>query len=217
MLIRMPGVYRPQADTRLLATAMHGAAIPPGSRILDVCTGTGTLALEATRIPAAAVTAVDISRPALITAWLNSRVRGRPIELIHGDFRTALRGRHFDAIVCNPPYVPCPGGEPPRGAARSWDAGADGRSAIDSLCLLAPELLSSTGILLLVQSALCGVDDTLHQLRDSGLKAAVVARAEVPFGPVLNGRFGWLLERGLISPGQFREELVVIRADRPRK
>ncbi|MEV6072322.1 methyltransferase [Nocardia sp. NPDC052001] len=144
MMIRTPGAYRPQADTRLLTEAMSGAGIPSHSRVLDVCTGTGALAIAGARHRPASVTAVDISRRALAAARLNSRLRGLDIEFIHGDFRTALRGRRFDAVVANPPYVPCADGAPPRGAARSWDAGADGRTAVDSLCRLAPELLSDT-------------------------------------------------------------------------
>ncbi|MGW5112850.1 HemK2/MTQ2 family protein methyltransferase [Nocardia sp. NPDC004123] len=217
MLIRAPGVYRPQADTHLLIAAMTDAGIPPHGRILDVGTGTGILAIEAARIRAASVTAVDISRSALASAWMNSRLRGLEVELIHGDFGSVLCGRRFDVVVSNPPYVPCLGSGRPRGAARSWDAGADGRAAIDSLCRLAPELLSTTGMLLMVHSALCGVDSTLNRLRDAGLKAATVSRASVPFGPVLRQRAGWLVGRGLLRPGQSHEDLVVIRADRTRK
>ncbi|MET8428392.1 HemK2/MTQ2 family protein methyltransferase [Nocardia sp. NPDC004860] len=217
MLIRTPGVYRPQADTHLLITAMSAAGIPPHGRVLDVGTGTGVLAIEAARIKAASVTAVDISRAALASAWMNSRLRGLEVELIHGDFGSVLRGRRFDVVVSNPPYVPCLDSKRPRGAARSWDAGVDGRAAIDALCRLAPELLSTTGILLMVHSALCGVDSTLNRLREAELKAATIARASVPFGPVLRRRAGWMVDRGLLRPGQSHEELVVIRADRTRK
>ncbi|WP_245663084.1 HemK2/MTQ2 family protein methyltransferase [Nocardia inohanensis] len=213
----MPGVYRPQSDTRLLARALSEAGVPPGSRILDACTGTGAVAIAAARLPGASVAAVDISRSALASAWLNCRLRGLRVELLHGDFRSAVRGRKFDVLVSNPPYVPSGADGPPRGAARSWDAGIDGRAAIDSLCQLAPELLSSTGLMLMVQSSLSGVDRTLNQLRANGLKAATVARAIIPFGPVLRRRADWLTARGLTGPGQCEEELVVIRADRPRK
>ncbi|MGV9666707.1 HemK2/MTQ2 family protein methyltransferase [Nocardia niigatensis] len=216
MLIRAPGVYRPQADTRLLARVYADARIPPRRRVVDVCTGTGALAIAAARF-ARSVTAVDISRTALASAWLNCRLRGIDVELLHGDFRKVLRGRTFDVVVCNPPYVPCSSGRSPHGAARSWDAGADGRSAIDSLCGLAPELLSDTGTLLMVQSELSGVDSTLALLRSAGLKAAAVARATIPFGPVLRSRAAWLADTGRIQPGQHHEELVVIRADRPRQ
>ncbi|WP_067686877.1 HemK2/MTQ2 family protein methyltransferase [Nocardia jejuensis] len=217
MLIRTPGVYRPQADTRLLAEAMSGAGIAPRSRVLDVCTGTGALAIEAARNHGASVTAVDISRTAVASARLNSRLRGLDIEFVRGDFRTALRDRTFDVVISNPPYVPCRDDGPPRGTARSWDAGIDGRSAIDALCALTPEILSETGILLMVHSALCGVEATLSGLRGAGLKASVVSRATIPFGPVMSGRSAWLLDRGLIEAGQSYEELVVIRADRSRR
>ncbi|MBL1076874.1 methyltransferase [Nocardia sp. 2] len=216
MLICPPGVYRPQADTRLLTRALTEAKVARHSRVLDVCTGTGALALAAARAGAVSVTAVDISRGALFSAWVNSRLRRMDIALIHGDFRNVLLGRRFDIVLANPPYVPTGRSDVPRGADRSWDAGPDGRSAIDSLCRIAPELLSRTGFMLMVHSALCGVDDSLTRLRASGLKAAVVARAVIPFGPVLRSRAAWLTARGFIQPGQLDEELVVIRADRPR-
>ncbi|MEV6139584.1 HemK2/MTQ2 family protein methyltransferase [Nocardia sp. NPDC051990] len=215
MLIRPPGVYRPQADTRLLVDALNEADVPRHSRVLDICTGTGVLAIQSARARAASVTAVDISRSAVAAAWLNSRLRGLDIELILGDFRKVLHGRSFDVIVTNPPYVPTAVEGPPRGIARCWDAGHDGRSAIDALCRLAPQLLSNTGMLLMVHSAMCGTDTTLTRLRQVGLKTAVVARASIPFGPVLRRRADWLLARSLIHAGQQHEELVVIRADRP--
>jgi release factor glutamine methyltransferase len=71
-------------------------------------------------------------------------------------------------------------------------------------------------MLLIVHSALCGVDQTLGSLRDGGLKASVVARAVEPFGPVMRGREALLRQRGVLTQDQRDEELVVIRADRPR-
>ncbi|WP_246023591.1 HemK2/MTQ2 family protein methyltransferase [Nocardia yunnanensis] len=210
-------MYRPQADTRLLARAVAGAGIPASSHVLDVCTGTGALAIAAARLPVKAVTAVDISRTALASAWLNCRVRGIRPELVHGDFRSVLHGRTFDVIVSNPPYVPCPEDEKSTGAARCWNGGVDGRAPIDALCARVPDLLSVSGTFLMVHSTLCGVDETLDRLRTSGLKAATVARETIPFGPVMRDRASWLAARGLIRPRQTYEELVVIRADRPRK
>ena len=46
-VVRLPRVYRPQADTRLLATALADAVLPRGGRVLDLCTGSGTLAVTA--------------------------------------------------------------------------------------------------------------------------------------------------------------------------
>ena len=71
------------------------------------------------------------------------------------------------------------------------------------------------GILLLVHSALCGAATTVARLRDQGLAARVVRRAEIPWGPVLSARRSWLSRQGLAPESATREELVVIRAERP--
>ncbi|MFD0360719.1 hypothetical protein ACFQZZ_04565 [Nocardia sp. GCM10030253] len=85
---------------------------------------------------------------------------------------------------------------------------------LDVLCRMMPRMLDSHGIGLIVHSALCGPEATLSQLREGGLKAAVMAREKVAFGPVMRERVNWLESAGLIEPGQRHEELVVIRADR---
>ncbi|MFI5720249.1 HemK2/MTQ2 family protein methyltransferase [Nocardia sp. NPDC051750] len=216
MLVRAPGVYRPQPDTWLLARAMTEAALPAGTRVLDACTGTGALAIHAARSGAASVTAVDLSRAAVAAAWLNSRLCGVRLELLCGDITRVVDGRTFDVIVANPPYVPSAGPVPGGRAARAWDAGRHGRSVLDPLCVMMPRLLATGGTALIVHSTLSGTATSLAQLRDGGLKATIVARTMIPFGPVLTRRIGWLRDRGLIRPGQRHEELVVIRADRTR-
>lgn len=216
MLVRAPGVYRPQPDTWLLARAMTEAALPDGARVLDACTGTGALAIHAARTGAAAVTAVDLSRAAVTSAWLNSRLHGVRLELLCGDVTEVVSGRTFDVIVANPPYVPSEEPRPTGRAARAWDAGRHGRSLLDPLCAMMPRLLTTGGTALMVHSALSGTATSLRQLRSGGLKATVVARTMIPFGPVLARRSSWLRDHGLIRPGQQHEELVVIRADRTR-
>jgi release factor glutamine methyltransferase len=68
--------------------------------------------------------------------------------------------------------------------------------------------------MLLVQSALAGVEKSVNSLRSSGLDAEVIASQCVPFGPVLSARAGWLEATGMIQRGCRTEELVVIRADK---
>ncbi|WP_309501140.1 hypothetical protein [Saccharopolyspora gloriosae] len=48
----------------------------------------------------------------------------------------------------------------------------------------------------------------------AGLNVSIAARRTQPFGPVLRQRAAYLEARGMIEPGQRREELVVIRGDR---
>lgn len=218
MLLRIPGVYEPQGDTFLLREVLRRTTLPPGTQALDACTGSGLLALAVARLGADRVLAVDSSPLAVATAKLNARLAGLPVHVRLGDFLTCAAGHRFDLVTANPPYVPCP----PRtrhpgsglGPARAWRAGHDGRRQVDRLCAAAPDLLTASGVLLLVHSALCGVERTLRDLRRRGLTASVEDRRRQPFGPVLQAHAPWLEERGLIAPGQREEELVVIRAAR---
>ncbi|WP_037306194.1 HemK2/MTQ2 family protein methyltransferase [Amycolatopsis orientalis] len=212
-LLRPPGVYRPQDDTWLLASALRASGMPDGARVLDLCTGTGALALTAAAGGAGAVTAVDISRRALAAVWANARLRRLLVRPVRGGLAEAARGGPFDVVLANPPYVPCP--VPATGAARAWDAGPDGRIVLSPVCSEAPSLVAPGGYLLLVQSAVSGVGESLDQLRAAGMTAAVVASRFIPFGPVMRERAEFLAAAGLITAGQRHEELVVIRADRP--
>jgi release factor glutamine methyltransferase len=214
-LLRPPGVYAPGHDTWLLAESLRRAAMPAGARVLDLGTGTGALAIAAARAGAGAVTAVDVSRRAMLAAWCNARVYRARIRVRRGDLRRPTTDHPFDVVLANPPYVPTPPEHATAaGPARAWNAGPDGRRFLDLLCATASDLLAPGGFVLLVQSAVAGVEPTLRALRRSRLKASVVDRRFAPFGPVLRDRADYLLARGLIEPGQRDEELVVIRGDR---
>jgi ribosomal protein L3 glutamine methyltransferase len=76
--------------------------------VLDICTGSGCLAvLAATIFGDAKVTATDLSRDALDVAKINvtDHEMVDRIELLHGDLFAPLQGRKFDLIIANPPYV----------------------------------------------------------------------------------------------------------------
>ena len=77
--------------------------------IVDLCTGSGALALALKkRFPAAAVFATDISEAALAVAKLNKERTGLDVTLGHGDLFDPLPERligEIDLIVANPPYV----------------------------------------------------------------------------------------------------------------
>ncbi|WP_428985989.1 HemK2/MTQ2 family protein methyltransferase [Streptomyces pyxinicus] len=209
-------MYAPQDDTELLAEALREEILPPGSRVLDVGTGSGALALEAAR-RGAEVTAVDVSRRAVWTARLNAWTMRLPVRIHRGNLFGPVGDRTYDLILANPPYVPAPhAARTPRGRSRAWDAGADGRMLLDRICRDAPALLRPGGVLLTVHSALSDPDRTLELLRSAGLKAAVVRRRWIGLGPVLRSREEWLRRRGLLEASEDREELVVIRAERVR-
>ncbi|MGW0565269.1 HemK2/MTQ2 family protein methyltransferase [Streptomyces sp. NPDC003016] len=211
-LLRPPGVYAPLEDTELLARTAREEPRMLGADVLDVGTGTGALALVAAESGAASVTATDLSRRAVLAARLNARLRGHPIHVRRGDLLSTVAKQSFDVILSNPPYVASPGGVPAKSADLTWWAGADGRAVLDRLCVQAPPLLRPDGVLLVVHSALCGVGATVDALTAQGLRAGPVAHETVPYGPVMRRHAAWLEARGLVDPGETKEELVVIRA-----
>ncbi|MDF2997340.1 MAG: prmB [Xanthobacteraceae bacterium] len=77
-------------------------------RVLDLCTGSGCLAILAAMIfPNSRVDAVDLSEDALALADENVADHDLVdrIELLQGDLFAPLKGRRYDLIVTNPPYV----------------------------------------------------------------------------------------------------------------
>jgi ribosomal protein L3 glutamine methyltransferase len=128
----------------------------PVGAVLDLCTGSGCLAiLAALTFSDAAVDASDITEGALAVAERNVREYGlqQRIALVQSDLFAAHAGRRYDLIVANPPYV---GAEalaafPPEYAAEPSIAhagGADGLDVVRRMLADAGDHLSPTGTLL---------------------------------------------------------------------
>lgn len=213
------GVYAPQADSKLLIDVMDKMALALGSRVADLCTGSGVVAINAAAQGASSVSAFDICQKAVRCARANAQVHDVDVEVFLGSWARAQEFSPFDLVVCNPPYVPHdPGIEPVPdavGPARAWDAGPDGRMVLDPLCAAAPGLLADGGSLLVVQSEFSDPRRTLEALSAAGLDADIIAWEWIPFGPVMHSRAQWLEDTGQLQPGRREEELMVIRADKP--
>jgi ribosomal protein L3 glutamine methyltransferase len=131
--------------------------VEPGRvrRILDMCTGSGCIAIaSAVSLPAARVDAADISPGALEVASRNVRRHGLEdrVRLIESDLFQSIPDCRYDLIVANPPYVPAGlvmelpveyRGEPRLGLV----SGADGLDAALSILLDAPGFLGEDGVL----------------------------------------------------------------------
>jgi ribosomal protein L3 glutamine methyltransferase len=77
-------------------------------RVLDLCTGSGCLAIMAANVfPDAEVDAVDLSLDALAVATRNVDEYGlrSRVRLLSSNLFEAVHGRRYDLILCNPPYV----------------------------------------------------------------------------------------------------------------
>jgi ribosomal protein L3 glutamine methyltransferase len=115
------------------ATSLLGESAEVES-VLDLCTGSGCLAILASRhFPHAAVDAVDISKDALAVATRNVGDYGLDdrIMLHRGDLFAPLAGKRYDLILSNPPYVDAQGmADLPRECRAepklAFDGGADG-------------------------------------------------------------------------------------------
>lgn len=129
----------------------------PVRRILDLCTGSGTLAVIAADLfPDAAVDAVDLSPDALEVARRNVGDYGLEdrITLYHGNLYDPLpKGVRYDLILTNPPYVDKPGMDtlPPEYDAEpkmALDGGADGLDLVHVILARAADYLAEDGLMI---------------------------------------------------------------------
>jgi release factor glutamine methyltransferase len=210
-LVTLPGVFRPISDTWLLAGALDREPLPADARVLDLCSGSGALAVRAALAGRRReVWAVDVSRRAVATIRINAALNGVRVQAVRGDLLDAVAGRRFDAIVSNPPYVPAPTDAlPTRGRERAWDAGRDGRALLDRIFAAAPDHLRPGGVLLVVHSSLLGLEPTVAAL--DGLQVDVAARQTGPLGPLMRARRA----AGLIDARAAEEDVLVVRARKP--
>ena len=215
------GVYPPQEDSLLLIEALECSDAVRGRRVVDLCTGSGVVAIAAARLAAEHVTGLDICPHAVRCATANVLAAGVPVDIELGSWHQALADAPFDLVVCNPPYVPIGADFDVStvaqwaGPVTAWNGGTDGRAILNPLCDNASAMLSDGGTLLLVQSEFADIEESLARLAGSGLSAGVCASRHIPWGPVVSSQARWLTETGRLQHGRCDERLVVIRADKP--
>ena len=152
-------VIVPRSFIGELLTVTDGPLADIGSgrtRILDLCTGSGCLAiLAALANPQASVDATELSPDALAVARRNVADYGLDarVKLLQGDLFAPVAGRKFGLIIANPPYVTdaAIAAFPPEYAAEpklAHAGGPDGLALVRRILMAAPEFLEPGGKLL---------------------------------------------------------------------
>ena len=96
----------PRPETETLADVAV-KSIEDGFKVLDMCTGSGCIAVSVAKKCAGrrvSVTASDLSDAAIMLAKENAQLNGVNVEFVQSDLFTNVRGR-FNLIICNPPYI----------------------------------------------------------------------------------------------------------------
>ena len=152
-----PDVLIPRPETETLVEAAL-ARLAPRDTCLDLGTGSGAVAVTIARQrPGARVAATDASAEAIALARRNAEAHGCAdrVELLHGSWFEPVRGRRFDVIVANPPYVAAGDPHLSRGDLRFepqralTDGSADGLDSIRAIAAGARAHLNPRGWLLL--------------------------------------------------------------------
>lgn len=184
-----PGVFIPRPETEALLEWAVAQQLPWDSVIVDLCTGSGALAVAlAAHRPRARVLAVDDDEAAL--AYARRNAEGTAVELVAADVTAPglfpeLTGT-VDLVVCNPPYIPAGAMLEPEVAehdpAHALFGGPDGMSVIGPITALAGRCLKPNG-LLAVEHDDTTSQQTVHTVERTGLFTAITAHRDLAGRP----------------------------------
>jgi len=177
-LRRDPKVYSPSVATLLIAKNLRNVE---GTEVLDLGTGSGFLAILASKLGAKRVVATDISSRALRAARENAALNdAENIEFRFGNLYRPVEGESFDLIICNPPMTPSRSPVP----RFTW-GGVDGRAVLDQAIEGAPGHLKENGRLIVSVVSLVGIGESVKLMEQVGLKPEVLDYCTHPFGKTL--------------------------------
>lgn len=102
-----PAVLIPRPETEELAEkVIEEVRSRGGGRVLDLCTGSGAIAIAVAKNSPAEVIATDVSEAACTVARANAAGAGVSVKVLAGDMFAPVAEEKFDVIVSNPPYIP---------------------------------------------------------------------------------------------------------------
>lgn len=151
-------VLIPRPETEVLVYNAIGC-ISENSVVLDLCTGSGAIAIAVKKETGATVTAVDVSEEAIALAKENAALNRAEIEFVESDLFSMLENRKFDVILSNPPYIKSEDIENLQREVKNYepktalDGGKDGYDFYRIIAENASRFLNENGVLFLE----CGI------------------------------------------------------------
>ncbi len=127
------------------------------AKLLDMCTGSGAIAITLNKLKGYSVTAVDVSQSAINVATINAKNNDASVEFVRSDMFSAVSGV-YDVIVSNPPYIKTEDlqflqEEVKKEPTLALDGGIDGLDFYRVICDNASKFLSQNGVIYLE----CGI------------------------------------------------------------
>jgi len=177
-------VYEPAEDTFLAADNL---IVNEEDKVLDMGTGCGILAILAAQ-KAEGVVAVDLNPYAVRCTKKNAEINklADKIDIRRGDlFKPIRKDEKFSLIVFNAPYLPTAPNERRPWLGKAWAGGPTGRQLIDRFIRETVYHLKRNGRILLVQSSLANIDETLKKFREAGFEAHVIAEKKFAFETIV--------------------------------
>jgi len=156
----LPEVYSPSDDSYLLLDVIE---VSPESKLLDMGTGSGIIALHAAKA-GARVAAVDVNPFAVKCARANAFRNDLKIEVVESDLFDNVKGI-YDIITFNPPYLPAE----ERSSSwieKSWSGGSEGSEVVTRFLDKAWLYLSPGGSIYVVLSSLGSLRSVLKSARE---------------------------------------------------
>lgn len=164
-------VYMPAEDSYMLADNLK---IKPGDSVLEIGTGTGIVAMYASKITDK-ITVTDINFDAVQLAEENFKANNiENIEILFGNLFEPVKDRKFDVILFNTPYLPTDNDDVIEDSLNyAFDGGLNGRKVIDLFLDEVKNHLNPKGIVQLIQSSLSDNEKTLDRLDEMGFIAEI--------------------------------------------